>query len=487
MEKLNVPEAPRETQEANAPAVAPLEELSQQPSEDEDSVSIRLSRANDADRNARTRLPPGEVVRLYSIRITEIFFPSHVRQLMNGLKALGWLDTNKYGEHESLGDWISSTRSPLGGLSWRVLGTVYPLGTAPPAWRMSAQRWAERVLPLSLKSIEFELTQIIPSVTAIVGEFVLNDESAESLNPALSSDYATEHEPNEVGYLVLSPELLRERETTRRRREIRDDCAAIMRQFFAGFFAEEADPAAYPSVDFISTKKTAVVPLATSRETSFLDALAINGYTDTFCDESRSVLLVWDPAMRPASRAITLMVTEAEERPADSRLPIGVLSHGTCFSVLALRDALIDVIHEVGDLRDALSLGEAKDFLPNNETIRMVEIKLVSLGADLRPVISELEEADVLERLKGDLPSFVGLDQKFNNIPLSEAITMELRLGARNLGRAQQDLSLSVQTLSSLMSARASSALTRSNRMMQVIALVIAVASLVVAVVKSTR
>jgi len=159
------------------------------------------------------------------------------------------------------------------------------------------------------------------------------------------------------------------------------------------------------------------------------------------------------------------------------------MSTGTLFAVFALRDGLIDAIHEVGELRDELALGEEQDFLPSHENIRRVEMILGSLVADLRPVISELDEPHVLERIKDDLPEFSGIDQKFNKGSLPEAVVTELHLCSRYLARAQQDLTASVQTISSLASVRASNELARSNRVMQRTALAIAVASLIVAVV----
>jgi hypothetical protein len=72
---------------------------------------------------------------------------------------------------------------------------------------------------------------------------------------------------------------------------------------------------------------------------------------------------------------------------------------------------------------------------------------------------------------------------KFNNTDLPDALATEIRLGAQYLSRAQRDLSQSVQTISALVSARASAKLTRSNRWLQVTALAIAVASLIVAAV----
>jgi hypothetical protein len=484
MEELDDPRRSPDIQRPSALPVAPRPELNavaETEPDEEGSRFLRLSRANDPEHNARTRLPAGESVRLNSIRVTEIFFPSHVQHLVDGLKGLGWLDTNRYGERESLGEWISSTRSPLGGRAWARIGTVYAPGGAPPNWRV-AGRLAERVLPEGVESVEVELVQITPSVTGVVAEFRLNDPVAQSLNAALSADYATELEPNKVGHTVLSPEFLRERETTRRRTEARAGCATLMRELFPGFFAEEGELAAYPSVDFLSVEKAAVVELATSQETSFLSALAVEGYTDTFSDEARSALLVWDPAMRPSSRAAAVMVRQSAG--SAPKVSGGVRSTGMLFAGLALRDALIDVIHELGDLRDALTLGKGLDFLPSDETIRRVEMVLVSLSADLRPVISELQETETLQWIKEDLPLFTGLDPKFNNTQLPDALAAEIRIGAQFLSTAQRDLSMSVQTISSLASTRASAELTRSNRTMQKTALAIAVASLIVAVIR---
>jgi hypothetical protein len=343
-------------------------------------------------------------------------------------------------------------------------------------------RVAERILPEGVESIELELIQIVPSVTSIVSEFTLNDATAGCLNGPLSSDYVTELEPNKLGHTILSPEFLRESETTRRRKQIREVCANFMREIFPGFFAEEGELVAYPSVDFLSVEKTAVVELAVTQGPSFLNALAIEGYSDTFSDDARSVLLAWDRAMRPSSRGAALLITDSEpgDRP---RLPGRIISTGNLFAAIALRDALIDVIHETGELRDALSPGEIQDFLPADASIRHVEMVLGSLSADLRPVITELEEAQYLDWIKEDLPGFAGLDQKFNNGQLSATLTTEIQFAAKNLGRAQRDLNQSVQTISALASARASRELTRSNRRLQITALAIAVASLIVAVV----
>ncbi|MDP9176699.1 MAG: hypothetical protein M3O61_03365 [Gemmatimonadota bacterium] len=464
---------------------------------------------DNAYRNASNKLPAGEIVRLNSIRVTEIFLPSHIEQLFGGLQKLGLLDAQGPYYADDIRSWISISRSPAG------RETSYSIGVlVKPGWSgttlLPTPRTTEFDLPASIDFIAVELAQVFPSVTSATFECFLSDDTALSLSGALAADYQPVLKALHNSNVTIPPDVHRTEAVARLRAELRAECSGVLSRILPGFFAEQGTPKAFPSVEFITVDQTDVIPVIQSGDRQgFITALGISR-SDCFVNvpsvwqgylgfrypgyHDEVVLLSWSREVHRSDRNIILLARAgdlvrgikggAPGRGARTRYYIP----NRLFALVAVRDALADVTHEVGNLRDSLAPSQAGDYLPSGSTIHKTEVMLGSLGADFRPLISEALDSDAgaqlgieLPTMTTDLPTFTALDPKRNSFPLPQMAISEIQYFARRLDRALDDGSATVKTLSSLVSADASEKVAAVNLSLQRWTMAMTFASVVLA------
>jgi hypothetical protein len=344
--------------------------------------------------------------------------------------------------------------------------------------RSSIARVADRDLPPELDSVHIQLSQVTPSVTAITFECVLSDESALSLNPILSADYQTQSiQLSDGGSTIHMPEQQREGEARARKEELTKLCVNFVATTLPGFFAEESEYSAFPTAEFFSVEISSVVDLALREEPSFIEALGIDRYLDFYADEKSVVLLSWQRSLSEGRRDILILgqasdMAESHHWPAQEPgrravLPSRLFITNSLFALVALRELLVDVLYEIGSLRDRLAPSIAGTPLPTSERLREVEASIGSLASDLQPLVSELTATDDARFLPGEIPQFVGVNSRFTRRPLKDSAAQEIEYGARLLKTALRDSLAVVQTLSSLVAARASEKAAQTNLSLQ--------------------
>ena len=136
----------------------------------------------DSMENAQGRLPPDESLSVPAVWIAELYTPSTVAGLLDGIHQLGW-------EHgrtrsDSLAKWMNDVRQGRSA-GWTNLGLVSPTKTQ----HFMSDRVAE--LPDGVKAALPSLMSLTPSITALTICFMLDDASASAVNEPLRADYQT--------------------------------------------------------------------------------------------------------------------------------------------------------------------------------------------------------------------------------------------------------------------------------------------------------
>lgn len=144
------------------------------PESDEDR---RFRIEHDAKENRESAVPSDEKVRLVSFTCAEVYTPSTVEGLLEGVKRLGWVRDDPHNPpFVNLLDWVRATRSnPYVG-AWANLSYIIDVEHAPiPGRPLRAP------LPPEVQELWARLISVTPSLTCLVVQFVLTDEESLSL------------------------------------------------------------------------------------------------------------------------------------------------------------------------------------------------------------------------------------------------------------------------------------------------------------------
>ncbi len=237
----------------------------------------------DREENDRGRLPDGEKLEMPAIWVAELYTPSTVQGLITGIDALGWQYSKT--RNDSLTKWMNDVREGRKA-GWVNLGLV----SCPNDPLFMRERIAP--LPSGVKAALPTLMSITPSLTALVIVFLLNDDTASSLQEPLRADYQTRTEKDalfrrwhlvrhiltngsvRLGYQIYNPDLIRRETVKSRLRHLEDGCVQWVQDHLPGSFSSQPQERA-PTATLLVTEK--VMPLtAESRQIRAFDGLAIN-------------------------------------------------------------------------------------------------------------------------------------------------------------------------------------------------------------------
>ncbi len=138
---------------------------------------LELERARDAQNNANTRLPDGEAIAFRSMAIVEMYAGKAVDQLIAGLDAMEWMNTD-----EPVVDRIREAQKDR--LYSRGVFWIVP----PTSQGGSVLSHALTSLPTGIERIYAEYNVLGPSLVAFVLTFVLAAAEATSIDVAIRED-----------------------------------------------------------------------------------------------------------------------------------------------------------------------------------------------------------------------------------------------------------------------------------------------------------
>ncbi len=206
---------------------------------------LAFLRQSDAEENRDAALPPSESIRVVSFTCVEIYTPSTVNNLIEGIRALGWdrLDTfNPF--VPNVVDWICSARAhPFGG-AWINLGRITGADAPRP---IGGGLQAE--LPTGITEIWAELHSTTPSVTCLVLQFVLDDTTSRVLNDIFDTTFDTRTERVPIGWRYFGPNQQRTDRVVAERKRLRSVCHHWIADHLSGTFSTGIAKAGMPTVE----------------------------------------------------------------------------------------------------------------------------------------------------------------------------------------------------------------------------------------------
>ncbi|NQV16640.1 hypothetical protein HQ531_14350 [bacterium] len=137
---------------------------------------------HDQKDNIRGKLPKDEHIQVPAIWVAELYTPSNIDGLFQGIRKLGW-EQGRIRQDDLL-KWMSDVRQGRRA-GWTSLGLV----STPQKANLMSERTAQ--LPTGVSASLPFLMSLTPSITALIMVFILDDEASNSLDGSLSAIYTT--------------------------------------------------------------------------------------------------------------------------------------------------------------------------------------------------------------------------------------------------------------------------------------------------------
>lgn len=137
---------------------------------------------HELENNERSRLPDDESVEVPAVWVIELYTPSTVDKLREGINKLGWNSRKRMHSEQSVIEWIDEKREKRR-FGWMPLGLVI----TPDNTNFMPDRTAS--LPPGVRAAFPTLIHLTPSVTALVIPFQFEDDAAASLEVPLRADF----------------------------------------------------------------------------------------------------------------------------------------------------------------------------------------------------------------------------------------------------------------------------------------------------------
>ncbi|MEN8513553.1 hypothetical protein [Burkholderia sp. RS02] len=245
----------------------------------------------DSTHNDACRLPPNESVHMAAMWVAELYSPSQIGGLLEGLSRLGW--ERGRSRDDSIVAWTNNVR--LGRTAgWISLGLV----TSSP------RRGSERVakLPSGIQSAAPILMSLTPSITALVMTFYLDDRASYALDVPLRASYSTQTEEgrgsewwNVVAHVLFKRNIRLSRTIhdpySQRRRsvaacisKIEESCTDWVRQNLPGVFSSGLHQGLFPTATLMITE-TANPGAENLQPIRAFDGLSINRDFDAWVSD----------------------------------------------------------------------------------------------------------------------------------------------------------------------------------------------------------
>lgn len=270
-------------------------------------------RKSDSEKNARGRLPNTESIEVPAVWVAELYTPSTVGGLLDGISKLGW----EYGRSrdDSLCKWMNDVREG------RRAGST-SLGLVSPLDGDLLMRERSAPMPEGVRAALPILVSLTPSITALVIAFIFQEDDAASLQKALREEYQTTFCRNpklslwqvfrfvitnaetRIGHSIYDPDIARRREVKKGVRVLERRCTSWVRECLPGAFST-IDGASIPTAALFVTE--VVRPMSEeARSIRALDGLAIGRDYDA-----------WESAEWPGARLVLPRGWDDEENRLD--------------------------------------------------------------------------------------------------------------------------------------------------------------------------
>lgn len=184
--------------------------------------------------NAQTRLPEGEHVWTPTLWIVELYTPSSISELFNGLTNLQRKQTGMRGDEDPAA-WVREKRR-TGNTGWRQLPVVRPAAPQPD---FGFGTVVDRVPP-GFSEVGMQLVALTTAVTAVVAEFRIDPRSRQSIEDILNRDFATSITRIRGGQEMRDVRNRKAEAVAAWRKEMRGAAVEWLAALLPGYFARNA-------------------------------------------------------------------------------------------------------------------------------------------------------------------------------------------------------------------------------------------------------
>lgn len=200
--------------------------------------------------NKGTRVPEDESLDVPMVWGAEVYGPSEIDALYANLSKLGWDIDRLSGQSNSAGQWIREQRL-YGAGGWYNIGYVS---------RKTDKRFYPRdyfaPMPDVVEDLNVEIYQLTPSLTCVLIGFVLTDMAGKWYQQELSEDRRMKRDsgPRRGSVSILGVGHLKAQAIQRSRERYRAIATTWFAQHMPGFFSNASDNSQLPTAELITTK-----------------------------------------------------------------------------------------------------------------------------------------------------------------------------------------------------------------------------------------
>jgi hypothetical protein len=207
----------------------------------------------DPGENEETTPPADERIETCCIWVTECYPPSHATALVSGLKKLGWdkrRPTDLYGDEVTA--WLERERGhPYGGASLN-LGHIVRQGEGGRFIGADA-RIAD--LPEEVDYAYGYVRNLLPSLTVLTIQFMLDDQGAKSLEETARSTFETRVEKRDGVRHFITTMSQKKEAAHEARAELRARCCRWFRDHVSGLFSAGEGESSFPRCELVIFEK----------------------------------------------------------------------------------------------------------------------------------------------------------------------------------------------------------------------------------------
>lgn len=243
----------------------------------------------DVDDNLSSRVPADERLRQTALWGVEVFGPGEVGALNLALDRLGWNDDRLFSFNTNPSPWIDKQRTygTEGNLNLGVIER--------PGKSRFLPRGRPAPLPEGVDYAHGYVYQLSPSFTAIVLCFILTDSVSDSHRIELNLDRKTVHEPLEGGYRSYGVEHAKRRAVDQARSRSRTLIVEWFAQHLPGRFSRAPDGNRLPTAELITTTSQPLFgELGKVLEPNWIDLLTPRGHRELWTHtDCKGLSLCW--------------------------------------------------------------------------------------------------------------------------------------------------------------------------------------------------
>lgn len=412
-------------------------------------------RSRDDNENEWSRLPDEEHVEVAALWVTEIYTPSRLHGLAEGLHDLGWDLGGSRGN--DLREWLAQARAGQRA-GWTTLGLV-----SSNRRRTKPNFMSERLadLPPGVRAAFPMLMTLTPSLTALTTAFVLDADTASAINRPLRADYVTteswthpmswwrvpryvfRRKPYLLGRHMDSPMIKRRQKSAAVVSDLESRCSDWVARNLPGVFASEEFPGTFPTACLYLTAQSVPLSAGGGSLPRAFEGIGLDAHYDAWESEEWPACRLrlprpWDD--RPRRLTLACRRTDAidDERhqgysQPDSNWTIAQYGNDRLWGLLGqwALSSLLDGYHEmVSRHRDTASRKSHRPIRDGKRVRRLATAELFDVAMGSSEILGITTSKRTYQRSVLELIDFTDVG---SGVTLAAALRRMLRARAKQL------------------------------------------------------